>query len=257
MNKLKLALKNNEVSFGAWIQIGHPAIAEILANNGFDWICIDLEHGVIDIETMTNIFRAIEKYNCVPIVRIPVNDPVWIHRVLDAGAKGLIIPMINNSKDAQKAVEEAKYPPIGKRSFGYSRSNLYGENFNKYVKNINNEIIIILQIEHVSAINNLEDILAVEGFDGTLIGPYDLSGSMGIVGEFDNIKFKEVLDKYLNLSKLYDKKIGIHVVRPTKENIKEVIKKGYKFIALGTDAVFLEEKSKKILEFRKINETEL
>ena len=134
MNKLKETLKNNRLSVGTWIQIGHPACVEILAGSGFDWICVDLEHGVIDLESMSNLFRTIERFDCVSIARIPANDPVWIHRTLDAGAKGIIVPMIKNRKEARKAISESKYPPLGERGFGYSRANAYGSNFIEYIK---------------------------------------------------------------------------------------------------------------------------
>ena len=129
MNKLKEALKNNKITLGTWIQIPHPSIIEIIASNcneKLDWICIDMEHGSIGIESMTNLIRTIESCDLTPVVRIPKNDSVWIHRVLDAGARGLIIPMILNESEASKAVSEALYPPMGKRSFGYSRANFYG-----------------------------------------------------------------------------------------------------------------------------------
>lgn len=245
MNKLKSALINNEITFGTWIQIGHPTVAEILAPH-FDWICVDLEHGIIDIESMTNLFRAIENANSVPIVRIPLNDSIWIHRTLDAGAKGLIIPMVKTRKEADRAIQEAKYSPIGNRGFGYSRANLYGKNFYEYINSINDEISIIFQIEHIDAINNLDEILMLDDFDGTFIGPYDLSGSMKIVGEFENIRYKNILKKYLSSSEKHKKSPGLHIIEPSKQNIKEAIENGYKMIALGTDTVFLNKQLNEI-----------
>ncbi len=246
MNKLKEALYNNTVSVGTWIQIGHPACAEILANNGFDWICIDLEHGIIDLESMTGLFRAIESAGSIPVARIPANNPVWIHRTLDAGAKGLIIPMINNKKEAQAAIRESKYPPVGCRGFGFSRANAYGSDFDNYIKKANDDIAIILQIEHIEAINNIDDILALSDFDGTFIGPLDLAGSMNI-DNLDDSLFKNALKKYLESSKKHNKAPGMHIVRPDIDNIKKTINDGYKMIALGLDTVFLEEKSKEML----------
>jgi len=249
MNKLKESLKNNKVSFGAWIQIPHSSIIEIIAyncNEKLDWICVDIEHGSIDIESMTNLIRAIEKFNITPVVRIPQNDPVWIHRALDAGAMGLIIPMINNRTEAMKAVSEALYPPIGKRSFGYSRANFYGADFDDYIKIANDEISIILQIEDINAINELDAILEIKGIDGTFIGPYDLSGSIGIAGDFKNSSYQNALLVYISKSKKHSVSMGIHIVRPTKERIEKAINDGYKIIAIGTDAVFLEEKCKNI-----------
>ena len=249
MNKLKQALKNDKVSLGAWIQIPHPAVVEIIAhnsNNKLDWMCIDMEHGSIDIESMANLIRTIDSCGISPFVRIPKNDSIWIHRSLDAGAKGLIIPMIRNSSEASDAVSEALYPPLGKRSFGYSCANGYGADFDNYVNTFNDEISIIIQIEHIDAINDINSILLVSGIDGTFIGPYDLSGSMGIVGDFENERYKYILSFYSSISKEHSIPTGIHIVRPTQEEIKNAINDDYKIIALGTDAVFLEEKCKNI-----------
>jgi len=249
MNKLKEALKNNKISLGTWIQIPHPAIIEIIAHNcneKLDWICIDMEHGAIGMESMTNLIRTIEKYDITPIVRIPKNDYIWIHRALDAGAEGLIIPMIKNGTEAYEAVSEALYPPSGKRSFGYSRANAYGADFEDYIDSANDEISIILQIEHVDAINNLDYILGVPGIDGTFIGPYDLSGSIGDAGNFEDERYIQFLYRYTIRSQIHNILMGIHIVRPTKEKIKKAVDDGYKIIAIGIDAVFLEEKCKNV-----------
>ena len=160
-NKLKAALLERKLSLGAWIQIGHPACAEIFAKAGFDWICVDLEHGAIGIETMTNIFRTIDAFDCVPVARLPINDPVWICRTLDAGARGLIIPMVKTAEEAEFAISKAKYPPRGERGYGYSRANLHGIDFENYITTANEEIAIIAQIEHKDGIDNLESILQV------------------------------------------------------------------------------------------------
>src|SRR5512137_3025198 len=112
-NRLRSALLENRLTLGGWLQIGHPACAEIHARAGFDWVCVDLEHGAIDLATTADLFRAIEAFGCVPVARLPLNDPVWIHRVLDAGARGLIIPMVKTAQEAEAAVREAKYPPRG------------------------------------------------------------------------------------------------------------------------------------------------
>ena len=134
------------------MQIGHCAVAEIFARAGFDWICVDLEHGAIDLETMTNIFRTIDAYDCIPVARLPLNDPVWIHRSLDAGARGLIIPMVQSAGEAEQSIKEAKYPPMGIRGFGYSRANMHGMDFDSYIKEANEEIAMVMQIEHKNAI---------------------------------------------------------------------------------------------------------
>lgn len=246
-NKFKNALLNEKLTLGAWMQIGHPAIAEIFAKRGFDWICVDLEHGAIDLETMTNIFRTIAGFDSVPVARLPLNDPVWIHRSLDAGAKGLIIPMIKTSQEAENAIKEAKYPPRGVRGYGYSRANMHGIDFDEYIKTANDEIAMIMQIEHKDAIVNLEEIVKVDGVDGLFIGPLDLSGSIGITGQIEHPDMIAALEKYKNVARRAKKSFGMHIVRPNEEIIKDNIQQGYTMIALGLDNVFLDEMSKNVM----------
>lgn len=240
-NRFRKALLERKLTCGAWIQIGHPAIAEIFARCGFDWVCVDLEHGVIDLETMANLFRAIERFDSVPVARLPFNDPIWIHRALDAGAKGLIVPMVNSGQEAENAVRQAKYPPRGTRGFGYSRANLYGIEFERYIHTANKEIALVIQIEHKEAIANLQDILAVAGVDGVFIGPLDLSGSMGITGQLQHPQMIKALEQYRTLCLQADKSFGLHIIRPNPENIQQAIEQGYTMLALGLDGVFLAE----------------
>ena len=238
-NKFRDALLARKLTIGAWMQIGHPAIAEIFAKAGFDWVCVDLEHGAIDIETTANIFRAIDAFDCVPVARLPLNDPIWIHRVLDAGARGLIIPMVNTGDEARKAVECAKHPPLGKRGFGFCRASTHDFDFKEYVKYSNSHIAVIAQIEHKTAIHNIEDILSVNGIDGVFIGPYDLSGSMGIVGQLNHEKMTEALNTYLEACDKYRKPAGTHVVYPTQAAIEKAKIEGYTTLALGLDTTML------------------
>ena len=238
-NKLRRALLDRTLTVGAWVQIGHPACAEIFARAGFDWVCVDLEHGGIGIETMTDIFRTIDAFDCVPVARLPLNDPVWIHRSLDAGARGLIIPMVKTAEEADRAVREAKYPPRGVRGFGFSRANMHGIDFDTYVAEANEEIPMIMQIEHKDAIPNLDAILAVDGVDGLFIGPYDLSGSMGITGQMEHPDMLAALKVYLEACQRHGMTAGTHVVRPDPANVAAAVGQGYTLIALGADTVFL------------------
>jgi len=246
-NKLRSACLNRQVCLGAWMQIGHCACAEIFARAGFDWICVDLEHGAIDLETMTNIFRTIDAFDCVPVARLPINDPVWIHRSLDAGAGGLIIPMVKTADEADRAVRQAKYPPRGVRGFGYSRANMHGMDFERYIQTANDQIAMIMQIEHKHAIANLEQIADVDGVDGLFIGPLDLSGSMGITGQLDHPDMQAALEKYRTVCRAKGLSAGMHVVRPNARNVKSTLEQGYTLLALGLDNVFLDESAKAAL----------
>jgi 2-keto-3-deoxy-L-rhamnonate aldolase RhmA len=247
-NKMRHALLERQVTLGTWIQIGHPACAEVMARAGFDWVCVDLEHGIIDLETMAAIFRALGAFNCVPVARLPLNDPIWIHRTLDAGARALIIPMVKTAAEAESAVREAKYPPRGTRGFGFSRANLYGADFESYIESANAEIAMIMQIEHKDAIANLEDILRVEGVDGVFIGPLDLSGSMGITGKLDHPEMVAALEKYRSACRTHKKSAGLHIIRPTDDNVRRAIDEGYTMLALGLDNVFMDQSARAALK---------
>jgi 2-keto-3-deoxy-L-rhamnonate aldolase RhmA len=247
------ALRGGEALLGGWLQIAHPAPAEIHARLGFDWVCVDLEHGAISIESMAEIFRAISGSNCVPVARVPANDPVWIHRTLDAGARGLIVPMVNSVEAAELAVREARFPPLGARGFGYCRANVHGIDFAEYARLANGEIAVILQIEHVKAIENLDAIAGVEGVDGLLIGPYDLSGSLGVVGQLDHPRMLECLERFRSVCQQAGVAAGMHLVRPTRESVQCAIAEGYTLLALGLDTVFIETAARSALESARVS----
>ncbi|MBL52218.1 MAG: 2,4-dihydroxyhept-2-ene-1,7-dioic acid aldolase [Candidatus Marinimicrobia bacterium] len=229
----------NNLSIGSWITLAHFSIAEIMAKAGFDWLCIDLEHSVIDYYEAEQLIATIESNGCLPYVRVGANDQNIIKRVLDAGAKGIIVPMINSKEDAKKAVAAAKYPPTGKRGVGLARAQGYGFGFEEYVGTINNRVKVIAQVEHHEAIENLDEILSVEGVDGTIIGPYDLSGSIGLPGQFDHPDVKKLLNRYEFICKEKSSPTGFHVVPADYKLVKEKINTGYTFIAFSLDTIFL------------------
>jgi len=229
----------HKISIGSWITLGHFSIAEIMANAGFDWLCVDLEHSVIDYYEAEQLIATIESNGCVPYVRVGANDPTMIKRVLDAGARGVIVPMVNSQEDAEKAVNAAKYPPTGNRGVGLARAQGYGFSFEEYASTINDQVKVIAQIEHYEAIANLDNIINVNGIDGTIIGPYDLSGSVGLPGQYDNPNVKELLDEYEKTCKKLSSPLGFHVVPADSNLVKEKIKAGYTFIAFSLDTIFL------------------
>ena len=228
-----------KISIGSWITLGHLSIVEIMADAGFDWLCVDLEHSVIDFYEAEILIATIQSKGIMPFVRVGYNNEMIIKKVLDAGAQGIIVPMVNSKKDALQAVNSVKYPPQGNRGVGLARAQNYGFNFEEYAKNINSQINVIAQIEHIDAIANLEEILSVDGIDGTIIGPYDLSGSMGKPGQYDDDDVKEILSKYETISKKLNKPIGYHVIKPDHSVMLEKIGSGYTFLAFSLDTVFL------------------
>ena len=168
---LKSKLVNNQLTIGSWITIAHPAIAEIMAKAGFDWLTVDLEHSVTTIREAEELIRVINLHGVPALVRLTDNDASQIKRVMDAGANGIIVPMVNSKADAEKAVAAVYYPPKGKRGVGLARAQGYGATFDNYRKWLDNEAVVIVQIEHIEAVNNLEQIFAVDNIDGYIIGP--------------------------------------------------------------------------------------
>ncbi|MFA5832088.1 MAG: aldolase/citrate lyase family protein [Bacteroidota bacterium] len=234
-----MKIDGKKISIGSWITLNHPSIGEILADAGFEWLCIDLEHSVTDYFETQQLMTAIQGKGIKAYVRVGENNPRIIKRVLDAGADGIIVPSVNSKADAVKAVRAVKYPPEGNRGVGLARAQGYGFNFENYRDVNSKQIILIAQIEHINAINELEDIISVEGIDGTFIGPYDLSGSMGKPGMYDDEDVVNALLKYETIAKKYDKFIGFHIIKPDFELVKEKIFKGYNFIAFSVDILFL------------------
>lgn len=247
MDSVKNALKMRKVTLGGWIQIGHPGIAEIFGRAGFDWVCVDLEHG--DTEgALPNIFRALSKYKAIPFARIEENDTLKIRRALDLGAQGIIVPLVNTAEEAQKAVRSAKYPPEGIRGFAFCRANEWGKDFDQKVAAANSKISVIVMIESKEAVENIESILQVDGVDGVFIGPYDMSGSYGVTGQTEHPVIMEACKKVSAACKSFGKSAGIHIVLPTPEKVQKANEDGFTFIALGMDTVFLAEGAQKSIE---------
>ena len=230
---------------GTWITLSEPSITEIVTEFQFDWICIDMEHSVIDYYQMQILISIIQNKNKKAYVRVGENNAVIIKRALDAGADGIIIPMIRTINDVKKAVNHTYYPPFGERGVGLARAQSYGLNFENYKNRINDDVKLILQIEHIDAINILEDIISFDGVSGTFIGPYDLSGSMGKPGDYNDDDVQLVLKKYINIAKKYDKLIGIHVIEPNMVEVNKRFNEGYDFIALSLKILFFSSSIKK------------
>ncbi len=241
---LKEKIKGGKLTLGSWITIGNSAVAEILAKAGFDWLAIDMEHTTINVDQCADLIRVIDLCGVAPFVRVGANDSLLIKQAMDAGAHGVIVPMVNSKEEAERAVESVKYPPVGKRGVGLARAQGYGTTFNEYKDWAANESIVIVQIEHIDAVNNLEEIFSVEGVDAFIVGPYDLSGSLGVPGDFEDKKVEEALDKIVDISKNMNMSSGYHVVSTDYNLVKEKIKQGYSFIAYGVDFLFLGESAR-------------
>jgi 2-keto-3-deoxy-L-rhamnonate aldolase RhmA len=173
-------------------------------------------------------------------VRLSANDPVQIKRVMDAGAYGVIVPMVNSAAEAKQAVAAVRYPPKGRRGVGLARAQGYGTSFDWYLNWVNRGPLVIVQVEHIKAVDNLEAILSVEGVDGYIVGPYDLSGSLGVPGEFDHPLMKNAMQQIETVGADSGKVPGIHVIEPKPNELKNRIEQGYRFVAYSLDIRMLD-----------------
>lgn len=242
-NPIKTKLKRGKPSVGSWIASAHVSVAEILAGAGFEWIAVDMEHTNVTLSDLPALFAAMENGGAAPLVRLPENDPSFARRVMDTGARGVIVPMVNSRKDAERVVEAVKYSPQGKRGVGIARAHGYGRNFKEYVKKSNDDVLVVVQIEHIDAVKNAEAIFSVPGVDAYMIGPYDMSGSLGIPGQLNHPKVEEAKAKVLKIAKARRVVPGIHLVHPSEAEFESVLKLGYRFIALSSDILLLKDAS--------------
>jgi len=237
-----------DITIGSWVTLAHPGIAEIMANAGFDWLAVDLEHSVITIREAEELIRVISLAGVRPLVRLTSNNVDLIKRVMDAGSDGIIVPNVNSSEDAERCLSATKYPPDGLRGVGLARAQGYGEKFDEYLNWQKNESTVIVQIENIKAVENIESIFQVEGIDGFILGPYDLSASMGIPGEFSHPDFLKTVDHINNMAGKFEMPSGIHIIEPNVEEIEIRIKQNFNIIAYSLDIRMLSSSSIKGVE---------
>ena len=247
-NDVRRALLERRVSVGSWIQLGYPGIAEVLSNVGFDWIAVDCEHTDIGVDKFTSIARAMYGRGPVPLARVRENDTLAIRQILDAGAEGVIVPLVNTADDARRAVAAAKYLPVGERGFAFARANDYGVRFDDYVSHANEDVLVVVMAESREAVENIHEILAVDGVDGVFIGPYDMSGSYGVIGQLDHPLITEAFFTICEACRDAGKAAGIHIVTPDQEAVHKALEAGFTFIAIGMDDVFLDRGARNALE---------
>jgi len=239
MSNTKQKLKNGETVFGGWTLLGHPGIVEIMAGEGFDFIVADMEHTAIDIKAFHDAALAVKGSGCDILTRLVSCDADQAKRVLDNGANGIIVPNVNSKADAEKAVAMAKFPPDGFRGLSLCRATGYGKDFKGYFDSHNDNVLVVIMLEHVDAVKNLDEILSVPGIDATFIGPYDLSASMGIAGQLNHPDLLNAQQKLVDACQKYNVPAGMHVVPVDNEELKKRIDQGIKFIACGIDTLFI------------------
>jgi 2-dehydro-3-deoxyglucarate aldolase len=238
INSIRQALAANQPSVGSWMQIPHTSVAEIMGQAGYDWVVLDLEHGAISVHQLPDLFRALELGGTLPLVRLAHGHPKDCKQALDAGAGGVIVPMVETAIQLIAVRDACRWPPVGTRGVGFSRANLFGKHFESYREEAQAPLLVAM-IEHSRAVDCLDEILAVDGLDAILIGPYDLSASMGSTGQFDDPDFIAVMERIRALCHHLNIPCGVHVVMPDADVLKQRLTDGYRFIAYSIDAVFL------------------
>lgn len=244
--EIKQKLKDSRVSVGSWMTLAHPSIAEILGRAGYEWVVIDMEHSAISVAEALRLIIAVENGGAVPLVRLAGTDPLQCKAVLDSGAAGVLVPSINSKGEAEAAVRMAKYPPIGHRGVGLARAQGYGSTFPEYVAAANDDTLLIVQIEHIDGVSNIEEILSVPGLDGTFIGPYDLSMSLGVPGQLSHPAVLAAKKRVLEATLARKLSAGIHLVHPSTAaaDSRAAVADGYTFLAHGTDMLMLAESAR-------------
>lgn len=231
--ELRNKLKKNETAFGLWVTSEAPAVTEVAAILGLDWICIDMEHGYLDYRAIAGHLTAARGTDMSVIVRPPSHALEPTKRALDLGAHGIILPLVENADELRAAQDNVYYPPKGRRGIGGERSVTWGLELEEYVKNANDEILLIPMVETQKAVENFEDVLAVEGTETIFLGPGDMSASYGYVGQWEGPGIAELnLDL---LSRARDANISTGIV---SRNIDEAIQRrdqGFGMVSLGSD----------------------
>lgn len=234
MTTFRQRLLNHERLVGTLLTLPSPAIAEMCADAGMDWLFLDMEHGSLDLHDVEHITQAVNE-RCPCVVRVPDNDRSWISRVLDIGVAGVIIPQVRKPEEAQNAVLATKYPPQGIRGVGTGRAARYGAQVGSYLKRANDEIAVIVQIEHRDAAENVEAIAAIPGVDALMIGPFDLSGSFGKPGQLDAPEVQAAITRVRDFGIAH--KIPMSLFRTDVEGARRALQEGYTLMPVATDAL--------------------
>lgn len=248
-NHAKRLLKAGKPAVGTWMSLGSITAARFLARMGFDWLTVDVEHTLVNIETTTHMIASIADAGCVPLARVPSNRHDHIKRILDNGGFGVVVPMVNTRQEAQEAVSACFYPPRGTRSVGGSVHALnYATSPQEYYARVDDELLVVLQCEHIAAVRNFDEVFSVPGIDAVFVGPNDLTASMrGPDGKPPSPEvFKQTLAEILAACKRNKVAPGIHAF--SLEEAKMRIDEGWQFIAVSSELKFMTDGAKRVAD---------
>jgi 2-dehydro-3-deoxyglucarate aldolase len=243
-HQFRTRLLNGELLIGTVVTLSCPEVAELLAGAGFDWLFLDAEHSPLEARDMQALLQGAGAATPC-LVRLSSGEQVPIKKALDIGAAGIIAPQVNSPEQAQAVVRFSKYPPLGARGVGIGRAHGYGLSFQEYVDTANQNVAVIVQAEHIQAVENIESIVSVPGVDGVLVGPYDLSASLGRMGQVDHPEVTGAIDHVTCVCREAGVRLGIFGASP--DAVKPYIQKGYTLIAVGGDMLMLGEAARSVL----------
>jgi 2-dehydro-3-deoxyglucarate aldolase len=245
---LKKKFRNRERLFGAWISYSHPSITETMARAGFDFIAIDMEHSTITVEQAQHIIAATQAEGSLCFPRPVSHSNDWIKPLLESGADGMLVQMVDTPAEVKNLLALIKYPPRGRRSFGVNRAQGYGFDFESYVRTWNESSSFIIQIESVAAVDNIDALLAYEDVDAVMLGPYDLSGSLGVPGQLSHPDVIDASKKVIAACRTRGKSCGTQVADPTPDNIRALFELGHTYAVLGSDLFALWKWSERMMQ---------
>lgn len=238
-NPVKEKLRGGQVALGTWHTVCSVEIAEALATLGFDWIAIDMEHGSADVSYAEQAFIAMERHGCAPFVRMPSADPYLARRLLDAGAQGLLVPVVEDAATFATFASHCLYPPEGRRGVALERFNRWGDDFASYIGGF--QPVLVPMIESRKGVAAAEALAAQTSVDALFFGPYDLSADLGTPGDFSTAAFAEALAEVKDVCKRNGKPAGGHQVAPDATELRQRIADGFRFLAFGTDIIAMRQ----------------
>lgn len=236
---LKMKLRRRERQFAGWVSYAHPSITETFARAGFDFIAIDMEHSTISLEQAQRIIAASQSEG-VPCLPRPVshsNDS--FKPLLDSGADGLLVQMVNTPAEVEAIIGHLKYPPVGRRTYGVNRAQAYGFDFDTYIQKWNETSTFLIQVESIQAVENIEKLLGFDEIDGVMVGPYDISGSLGVPGQTSHPLVIEASRKVIAACERFGKSCGTQVADASPDNVQALFDMGHTFAILGSDLFVL------------------
>lgn len=241
MATLRDRVLDREPTVGTWLSLGSPAVAELLATQPFDFLLADMEHSDATAESITSVLRAVDaaEGDTETIVRLPSTERSHVNRILDAGANGLMVPMIHTAEEARAFAERARYPPEGGRGIAAGRAAAYGQRTGSYMASADDEILTIVQIESERGLENVADIASVDPVDALFVGPADLSAALGSLGEYDEPVFKEAIDRILDAA--HDEEVPVGTLATAGVGPDRWVDAGFDFVVAGIDAEYLAE----------------